>query len=159
MAAVTAAMALKKTGSALGLFGSSMGGAACIHAWQALETVGFSPKGAVLCASPLISSTIDNIPTEANGNRPALPLSFFTENLLFDLTPSAQALHHVLIFHGDADEIVPVSNARLLYRASGFPKELVIHSKGRHRMDIPAHQKDFEKRAAAWFKKMFSAAP
>jgi len=158
VAAVNFVMALKKTSPALGLFGSSIGGAACIHAWQALEAAGFPPKGAVLCASPLISSTIDNIPTEANGRRPALPLSFFMENLLFDLTPSASALHHLLIFHGDADEVVPVSNARLLYRTSGFPKELVIHSRGKHRMDIPEHQKDFENRAAAWFKEMFSPA-
>jgi alpha-beta hydrolase superfamily lysophospholipase len=159
VAAVTTVMNTKKTRSDLGLFGSSMGGATCIHAWQAIEAAGFPPKGAVLCASPVISSTIKKIPTQANDGRPALPLSFFAENLLFDLTPSAPALHHVLIFHGDADEVVPVSNARLLHQTAGDPKELVIHSSGSHRMDLPAHQKDFEKRALAWFKQMFYPAP
>ncbi len=156
LAAVSCVMALGKTGPALGLFGSSMGGAACIHAWQALGAAGFPPKGAILCASPVISSTIENIPTEANDSRPALPLSFFKENLLFDLTPAAAALHHILIFHGDADEVVPVSNARLLYETAGSPKELVIQSRGKHRMDRPDHQQDFEKRAAAWYKNIFS---
>lgn len=159
VAAVSAVMDLGKTGPALGLFGSSIGGATCIHAWKSLESAGFSPKGAVLCASPVISSTIDNIPTGANGSRPALPLSFFAENLLFDLTPSASDLHHVLIFHGDADEVVPVSNARLLHRTAGPPKELVIQKKGRHRMDLPEHQKDFENRALAWFREMYTPAP
>lgn len=155
-AAVTHVMELEKTGTALGLFGSSMGGAACIHAWKSLSDIGFSPSGAVLCASPVISSTIVNIPTDANDKREALPLRFFKENLLFDLTEAAEGLHHLLIFHGDADEVVPVSNARLLYEKAGEPKELVIHRNGKHRMDAPDHQKEFEQRALAWYTHMFN---
>lgn len=159
VAAVTHIMGLGITGSRLGLFGSSMGGATCIHAWETLEQSGFRPAGAVLCASPVISSTIVNIPTQANDRRPALPLRFFKDNLLFDLTKAVGRLHHVLIFHGDADQVVPVSNARLLYKGAGDPKKLVIHKNGKHQMDAPKDQKDFEKKAALWFAAMFELYP
>ena len=156
VAAVEHVTAMGRTSGRLALFGSSMGGATCIHAWKALAQSGFPAAGAVLCASPVISSTIINIPTQATDQRPALPLNFFKENLLFDLTESARLLHHLLIFHGDADEVVPVSNARLLHDLAKAPKELVIHKNGRHRMDALPDQKDFENRAPAWFADIFS---
>ena len=157
VAAVRHVMSLGLTRPSLALFGSSMGGATCIHAWQRLAALGFPPAGAVLCASPVISSTIVNIPTQANGSRPALPLSFFTENLLFDLTRDTANLHHVLIFHGDADEVVPVSNARLLYQRAQSPKTLVIQKDGKHRMDNPVDQKDFEDRVPDWYAGLFNS--
>lgn len=156
VAAVHHVMAMGLTSREFALFGSSMGGSTCIHAWHPLAQSGLSPAGAVLCASPVVSETIVNIPTQANDKRPALPLNFFKENLLFDLTESAGFIHHALIFHGDADEVVPVSNARLLYDRVGEPKQLVIHKEGGHRMDVPAHQKDFEHRVPAWFARIFS---
>lgn len=156
VAAVCHVMAMNETDKTLGLFGSSMGGATCIHAWQALAAKGFPPAGGVLCAAPLRSITIDNIPTEANGSRPALPLSFFAENLLFDLGKEATRLHHVLVFHGDKDEVVPVSNAEELYQLMQAPKELVIHGGGAHQMSDPAHQQDFEIQAAQWYRSILN---
>ena len=155
-AAVEHVIGLSKTSGQLGLFGSSMGGATCINAWQVLEKIGFSPKGGVFCAAPVVSRTIHNIPLEANGNRPALPLSFFKDNLLFNLLDQAKSLHHVMIFHGDADEIVPVSNAHDLFSAMQAPKEKIIHPDGRHQMTDRGHQKDFEQKALDWYKSIFN---
>jgi len=61
-----------------------------------------------------------------------------------------------MIFHGDADEIVPVSNAHDLYQAMQAPKEIIIRKDGNHQMTSEADQADFEVRALAWFKKIFS---
>lgn len=156
LAAVRHAAAMSLTSNKLALFGSSMGGATCINAWQPLSDAGFTPMGGVLCAAPVVSRTIRNIPLEANGNRPALPLSFFKENLLFDLLDSAKSLHHVMIFHGDADNIVPVSNAHDLFNAMQPPRKKIIHKNGSHQMTDPADQADFETRAVAWFKDIFA---
>ncbi len=155
-AAVAHIMGLSLTSDRLALFGSSMGGATCINAWQELETDGIFPIGGVLCAAPVISRTIKNIPFDANDHRPALPLEFFAENLLFNILDRASALHHVMIFHGDADEIVPVSNAHELYGAMQAPKQVIIHKGGSHQMTAGVDQADFEVRSLAWYKTIFN---
>ena len=154
-AAVDHALEMGVTSDRIALFGSSMGGATCINAWQRLEQTGNSPQGAVLCAAPVVSTTIKNIPFEGNDNRPALPLSFFEENLLFDLSDQTLTLHHVLLFHGDADEIVPKENADKIFAAMQSPKKRVIHPGGDHQMTNRDHQKDFEQKMVEWFKSLF----
>lgn len=155
IAAVTHVLSLGLTSRDVAVFGSSMGGATCINAWEKLQQMDLNLCGAVLCAAPIKSRTIENIPLAGNDSRPALPLSFFKENLLFDLTGKAEHLSDLLIFHGDQDAIVPVSNAHELYRAAGQPKELIIQEDGDHQMTIPAHQKEFEKETISWFSRCF----
>jgi alpha-beta hydrolase superfamily lysophospholipase len=143
------------TSNRIALFGSSMGSATCIKAWQDLEHAGFRIQGAVLCASPLNTRTIKRIPLAGNDKRPALSLDFFQENLLYDLSDQAKALHHVMIFHGNADEVVPVENAETLYAAMQPPKEMILHDGGDHQMTNRAHQQDFEQKMIAWYKSVF----
>lgn len=149
---------LNLTSKNLGLFGSSIGGATCINAWEsleALESPGINVCGGVLCSAPVQSQTIENIPVEANSNRPALPLSFFEKNLLFNLLDKTKALHHVLIFHGDADEVVPVDNAHDIYDLMKFPKRKIIHKGGDHQMSSNEHQADFAAKVLDWFLNIF----
>jgi alpha-beta hydrolase superfamily lysophospholipase len=155
LAAVTHVRNMNLTSARLGVFGSSMGGATCINAWQILEKTLGKLFGGVLCAAPLKSRTIHNIPTQGTKTRPDLPVSFFKENLLFDLTDKARALHHVLVFHGDADDIVPVENAAVLLKNMQYPKHAVIQKNGDHAMSSPLHQAEFEAQALAWFRRMF----
>jgi alpha-beta hydrolase superfamily lysophospholipase len=153
--AVEQVLALGRTSRNLALFGSSLGGTTCIAAWERLAGMGLTPLGAVLCSAPVVSRTIVNIPLEANGTRPALPMRFFEENLLFDVTRRAGAMRSVLIFHGDRDEIVPVENARLLFDRVGEPKRLIIHKDGDHRMTSARDQQEFEAETPAWFRRCF----
>jgi len=155
LAAVTHVREMGLTSASLGVFGSSMGGATCINAWQSLENRFGRLCGGVLCAAPLKSRTIQNIPTRGTKTRPDLPVSFFEQNLLFDLTDQAAALHHVLIFHGDADQVVPVKNAQVLLETMQGPKHAVIQENGDHPMSSPVHQSQFEARAVTWFKQIF----
>jgi alpha-beta hydrolase superfamily lysophospholipase len=155
LAAVAHALGLDMTSQALGVFGSSMGGATCINAWQTLEKKFGRLGGGVLCAAPLKSRTIQNIPTQGTKIRPDLPLSFFKKNLLFDLTDKASSLHHVLVFHGDSDQIVPVENAINLLENIQRPKQGIIQKNGDHPMTSPVHQAEFEARTVAWFKQVF----
>ena len=148
-------LSLNLTDNRIALFGSSMGGATCINAWKMVKEMDVSLCGAVLCSAPVNSQTIRNIPVEANGDRPALPLSFFAENLLFDLSEKAEQLSNILVFHGDADEVVPVSNGRDLFRLAGKPKELILHKGGDHQMTSKTDQADFDRRAVQWFSGLF----
>lgn len=158
-AAVSHVIEMGVTSKRIALFGSSMGGATCIRAWQDIERAGFSIQGAVLCASPVNTLTIKRIPLAGNDNRPALSLNFFKENLLYDLSEQAKALHHVMIFHGRADQVVPVENAQILYAAMQPPKEMILHDGGDHQMKDRAHQQDFEQKMTAWYKSIFKISP
>jgi len=156
LAAVCHALSLNRTSRNLGVFGSSMGGATCINAWQALESTDATLCGGVLCAAPVRSRTIENIPTRANDVRPALPIDFFRKNLLFDLTDAAGSLHHVMLFHGDEDPVVPVSNAHVIFDRMQPPKRCIVQKGGDHAMSCSSHQAEFESLAMNWFKKIFS---
>ena len=139
----------------IAVFGSSMGGATCINAWNQLLQMDINLCGAVLCSAPIKSRTIENIPLNANDNRPALPLSFFKKNLLFNIIDKAESISNILIFHGDADKTVPVSNAHDIYNAAKKPKKLIVHKKGDHQMTSKKDQKEFETESIAWFLKCF----
>lgn len=153
--AVTYLFSLGKTRQDLMLFGSSLGGATCIAAWKQLMALGIQPKGAVLCATPVDSRTVKKIPMDATPDRPALPLTFFTENLLFDLSSALPLLHHVLIFHGDNDRVVPVENGWMIYQNAVDPKKIIIHPNGDHPMSEKAHQAEFEREVKLWVKACF----
>ncbi len=158
IAAIKHVIGLQITNNQLALFGSSMGGATCINAWNFISAMDVHLCGAVLCSAPVKSRTIENIPTQANDNRPALPLSFFKKNLLFNILEKTVKLHDILIFHGDADEIVPVSNAHDIYDHAKEPKQLIIHRKGDHQMTSKKDQIQFEIESAAWFLRCFRKA-
>jgi len=153
--AVNHILSLEKTSRDLVVFGSSMGGATCINAWETLLQMNINLCGAVLCSAPVKSRTIENIPMDANENRPALPLSFFKQNLLFNIRDKIHTLFNVLIFHGDADEVVPVSNAKDIYKLANEPKRLIIHKNGDHQMTDKKDQAEFETEAMAWFLRCF----
>ena len=144
-------LSLGKTSNRIALFGSSMGGATCINAWESIKKMKIQLCGMVLCSAPMQSLTIKNIPTQSNGDRPALPLSFFAENLIFDLSQKARQLSNLLVFHGDADEVVPVTNGYDIYRLAKEPKQLIIHKNGDHQMTSKKDQADFDQKAADWF--------
>ncbi len=135
----------------IALFGSSLGGSTCIAAWQQLILKGIKPCGAVLCSALVKSITVKKIPVQANDHRPALPLDFFKKNLFFDLTRKIAIMDNILIFHGDADETVPVENSRLIYNNAQSPKKLIIHKNGDHRMSSKKDQQEFLKESTDWF--------
>ena len=153
--AVKHALDLGITSRNIAVFGSSMGGATCINAWNQLLKMDINLCGGVLCSAPIKSRTIENIPLNVNDNRPALPLSFFKNNLLFNIIDKAESISNILIFHGDADKTVPVSNAHDIYNAAKKPKKLIIHKNGDHQMTSKKDQKEFETESIAWFLKCF----
>lgn len=140
----------KDTGHRIGLFGSSLGGAVCI---AAATDIDMGPL--VTFASPVRTPSL----TES-GKKPAIPdvtyLPFNKINLHWDISANLSRLHHILIFHGEDDALVPLSDAHEIYEKAGRPKKLIIQKKGDHRMSKKKHQEEFVLEAALWFKHCFN---
>jgi len=133
--------------SRLFLMGFSGGAAACIY------RAAFDPRvaGVVSCASPAHFGELFE-GTAMNGcltrwreigiiRDPAFPqdmdrwVSGFRE-----VAPVAHvarlAPRPILLLHGDADDVVPVTHARQLFEAASEPRELTILAGGAHRLRV-----------------------
>ncbi len=123
------------TGEGIALFGSSMGGAVC------LAFAGTHPVTSIVTVAALYQSKgiIDN---------PVMKLSF-------DLSEYLSKIQNILIFHGDQDEVVPLSHAKTIYACAQDPKKLIIQKNGDHRMSKKSHQEAFVRKAVGWFKRSF----
>jgi alpha-beta hydrolase superfamily lysophospholipase len=135
----------KGIGEFLGVFGSSMGGAVCLAA-AALIPI----PSMVTLAAPVKSIGIRRSREPALNSRTRLDFLDAPE-LQFDLTSQLSQVRNILIFHGDADEIVPFSNALLIYEFAGEPKQLIRFNRGDHLVSNPDHQTEFIREATAWF--------
>jgi alpha-beta hydrolase superfamily lysophospholipase len=133
--ALQAISSLDITGEGIGLFGSSMGGAVCLafagtqHVESVVTVAALYQSGGII-------------------NNPAM-------NLFFDLSEYLSKIQNILIFHGDQDEVVPLSHAETIYAHAQDPKKLIILKDGDHRMSKKSHQEAFVREAAGWFKKGF----
>ncbi|MFP4477030.1 MAG: alpha/beta hydrolase family protein [Desulfatibacillaceae bacterium] len=138
-------------GPPAGFFGSSMGGAVVLsHAAR-------HPVGAVVTlAAPVVRAPVVDILRETGQDRELGP-AFFSEDDAMVLEPLSP-LTRLLVFHGQDDEVVPVSHATRLYDMAVEPKELVVFPGGDHRISDPGHQKEFMDRTVQWFKRWLAAS-
>lgn len=132
-------------GQRIGLFGSSMGGATCLAAAREVAA-----EAVVIYAAPVRGGNIQRvrIQDDADGEMASLPDTF---SLQFDVTEKLNGIHNILIFHGDADTVVPFADAREIHALTGEPKRLIALEKGDHRMSRKDHQQLFAREAAQWF--------
>jgi alpha-beta hydrolase superfamily lysophospholipase len=135
LSALQTIQAMDMTTEKIGVFGSSMGGAVCL-AFASVHPVASLVTFAALYQS---SGIIDQQQM----------------NLRFDLRENLSKLHHILIFHGDRDEVVPVSQAKTIYEQARFPKKLILQKGGDHRMSDGAHQDAFVHDAVRWYVESF----
>ena len=113
-----------------------MGGAVC------LSVHGIAGAAALVTfASPLHS----RFPYAAN----------HPQKLSFDITNTIKGVSNIHIFHGEKDEIVPLSHARVLHAQASEPKRLTVQLGGDHRMSDPGHQKAFIRDSVGWFTSSF----
>ena len=134
------------TGHRIGLFGSSMGGTVCLCVAGELMV-----STIVTFAAPLRSATHHE--GHHHSTRPDAGGIFMdAEKNDFDISGNLSRISNILIFHGEADETVPLSHALEIHRLAGDPKKLVVQQNGDHRMSNADHQQDFIRAAAAWFK-------
>jgi len=137
----------KDLGDRIGLFGSSMGGATCLSVASKFEIASM-----VTVAAPIRSRHIQSaIENENSSTRNHLASRFDAQRNAFDISQGLANIHNILIFHGDADTVVPVSHAREIFERVGNPKKLYVFKDGDHRMSNPVHQQEFLQKASDWF--------
>jgi len=125
----------------LGLFGSSMGGTVC------LRTAARLAADAVVTFGAPIRSNL----TGGRSDMSRSEIVFDAAKGQFDLTERLSELSNILIFHGQADDIVPVSHAREIFNLAQEPKKIIIQEHGDHPMSNPEHQREFVRQASLWF--------
>lgn len=130
------------TGGCRGLFGSSMGGTVCLNAASRVAA-----DAVVTFAAPIRSNLTGN-QSEMSGSHIFLDAA----KRQFDITEGLSKICNILIFHGEADDIVPVSHAREIYQLARNPKKIIIQKQGDHPMSNKQHQQEFVREAALWFK-------
>jgi uncharacterized protein len=139
----------KDTGSRIGLFGSSMGGAVCLSVFAQSKACSI-----VTCAAPVRSNAIIRKLEKSDPLNPVTP-KFYNRFFDSDISDKLPSIHHILIFHGDSDDLVPPSNAKEIYKKAHDPKKLIVQKHGDHRMSNKTHQENFVMESALWFKSCF----
>ena len=128
-------------GDHMGLFGSSMGGSVCLAVAHDLAALAIATWAAPLRSADLVSQHAE---TNGDANTP------FKKHP-FDISSPLAGLQNILILHGDADEIVPLSHAQEMYERVGEPKKLLVFPQSDHRMRNPADQQTFFRETTLWF--------
>lgn len=145
LAAVETIRLRTDTGRGCALFGSSMGGAVCLAVAKAVGA-----DALVTVAAPIRSRSVRAFDANGPGESDVSGLQ-----LHFDLSETIAGLRHVLVFHGDADRVVPFSHATEIIDKVDTPKQLVRQENGDHLMSDEIHRKTFIREAVKWFASRF----
>ncbi len=137
---------MPETGDRIGIFGSSMGGATALSVTSEYRNI----DALVTVAAPVRSQPVLDSAEKSDDLR-SLPLSFYQKNLYFDISHQLSGISRIMLFHGDKDDVVPVSNAHEIYAAAAEPKKLIIQKGGDHPISAPDHQDQFIAEASNWF--------
>lgn len=134
------------TGDHIGLFGSSMGGTVCLNVASSLGA-----DAMVTFAAPIRSHIAEkNYELPDQLHKPGI--YFNAARRRFDITERLPEIYNILIFHGEADNVVPVSHAEEIYKLVQEPKKKIIQKHGDHPMSSKANQQAFVREASMWFK-------
>jgi alpha-beta hydrolase superfamily lysophospholipase len=144
--AVSVISGITDIGDRIGLFGSSMGGTVCLSVAGKLGA-----KTLVTFAAPIRSRILEKgLPISENSDIPEIFLD--TRKRRFDISDRLPEISNILIFHGEADDVVPISHAEEIHKLVKQPKQLIKQKRGDHPMSNEAHQKVFIRKASLWFR-------
>ncbi len=133
-------------GDRFGLFGSSMGGTVCLSVASELGA-----DTLVTFAAPIHSQILEKrLPISENSDSPEIFIDTWKRR--FDISDRLPEISNILIIHGEADDVVPISHAEKIHELAKQPKQLIKQKHGDHPMSNEAHQKVFVREASLWFK-------
>lgn len=130
-------------GKQIGLFGSSMGGAVCLRVASEREVA-----AVVTFAAPVRS-----LPLKRPSRPDASPERRRIASVLreaFELGGTLGRVRNILVVHGEADELVPLTHAHEIVDQAGNPKRLLVQKGGDHLMSAATHQAEFIREASLW---------
>jgi alpha-beta hydrolase superfamily lysophospholipase len=128
----------------VGLFGSSMGGAVCLRVAARADIAALVTFAAPARSRPL---KLRARHSEKGPGRARMAAVLRAD---YDLSSELEKIRNVLVFHGDADDVVPVAHALEIFQRASQPKRLIIQPRGDHLMSDPHHQEVFIREASLW---------
>ena len=139
----------------IGILGSSFGGMAALVAASGDPR----PKALVLLATPLRLRGLREEGGEfilPSGLR--VPPSFVQDVESRDLPALASKISiPALVIHGEGDDLVPVEDARILYKRLSGPKELRIIPGADHVFSDSSHLEEVLSLSLSWFERFLSS--
>ncbi len=130
----------------IGLLGSSMGGFISVFKGAADPRV----KALALWATPSYLGGKRGVIDEET---PPLREAFYQDSKQYDTRQAIKGLGNCLILHGEADELVPLSQAEELYKSARSPKHLEVFKGGDHRFIDPHHRQRAIEMSLEWFQR------
>ena len=139
-------------GDRFGLLGSSMGG--FISTFKA--SADFRVKALALWATPAYlgdKREVEDAETLPRGDPRGDPLQeeFYRDLERYDARQAIKNVGNSLLLHGEADELVPLSQAEELYTAARPPKHLEVFPGGDHRFTDPQQRRQAIRMSLEWF--------
>jgi uncharacterized protein len=133
-------------GKRIGLFGSSMGGAVCLRVASEREVA-----AVVTFAAPVRSLPLKSIDrgSDASPERSRITSVLKEE---FELGSTLGRVRNLLIVHGEADDLVPLTHAHEIFDHAGEPKRLLVQEGSDHLMRDATHQAQFIRAASLWLR-------
>ena len=126
------------------LMGSSMGG--FLSVWAAAQDPGIAAT--VTWATPAALHMLLDRQEVALASGLGEP--FLAELRAGQLLEAPEGVGRLLVIHGDADAVVPVEHARLLWKRAAEPKRIEILAGADHSISDPAHRERAVALSAAW---------
>jgi dipeptidyl aminopeptidase/acylaminoacyl peptidase len=131
----------------VGLLGSSLGGyVSLIKASRDPEV-----RAIVTWATPFHLDDLES--KKGEEGIPSLGEGFFSDLRRHRLLPLLPKVSNCLVIHGEQDELVPVGQAREIFRSLGTPKEIHIIEGADHRLTNESHRQRAIDLSVAWFRK------
>lgn len=142
----------------IGLFGSSLGG--CVAALTSRDK---RVEATVVLSTPfylteLFSQYAKSFEEKGYYETPEFRIKkeFWDDLQTYQPEKAAQEVSHLLVIHGDSDELIPVRHAKGMYRLASEPKRLEIIKNADHRFTDPAHREEAIDLSLEWFKRYLS---
>lgn len=129
----------------MGLMGSSMGGFVCLLALGERSDV----SAACVWATPFAPREL----VALRGHRETRELdeTFFKDLTNHSLGSIASKIHHLLVIHGEEDELVPAQDAFRINDIASEPKQVSLIPGADHRFTDPAHRDQAMRMTLEWF--------
>ena len=147
----------------IGLVGHSLGAAIALLTAQQSDAIDavcrvagrVSPSRPMHFLTPSQQQTLSDtgqVEFSSRGRRLQLDRDFFDDARRYDLMAATRAVAvPMLVVHGDADDIIPVSEARLARAANPERVELMIVADGDHMLSRPGDQQWVGRTVTDWF--------
>lgn len=134
--------------SRVGLMGSSLGG---VVAWATAQEESSVGATAVWATPSGLNELLARRGQPGPEGLSPVPETFFDDLEGHPLMDLPAGLSRVLIVHGQADELVPVAHAHLLFARSMEPRRLIVLPGADHRLSGPDHRQRAAEETVQWF--------